>query len=155
MRRMTPLLSLLLFGCTEPPAPSASDMSSMPPVNAAMDMSACDAQNMVCDLIYIPRVGFELSTPDGLYCGDATITYQADGQTVTTMCTCSETPMPDMGAPPQTAGPGLDGCVIDPPVGETTSVTVEAPGYAPLTVDVTLSCECHPKATVRETLVPM
>ena len=104
----------------------------------------------LCDMIYIPRVPVHIynegangsrstavnDMPADYYCGPRTVSYYDEDMEVRRECPGR----PGDQTPPVPAC----ACIVDPPRGETTAITVTVPDMGMTTRDVTLDCECHP-----------
>ena len=138
------LLLLLAAVCLSACSPTSNDpdMSNTPDTSNGPCVIACDA-------VYAPIVIFDLQANGATYCGPLTISYMDAGQTVTQSCECDGN-----GKLIEQQNPyGDERCAVDPPHGETTTLTIDAPGYQTLQTDVDVACQCHPRITVNETLM--
>ncbi len=116
----------------------------------------CARDPLICDAIYIPIVTFTfIDTSTGmLYCDLATVGYSSPrcGYEHEAPCGCRDG---EMTLYPDYPHSDYMGCVLDPPAGETSTITVSAPGYRVFTQEVTLPYECHPRVHIDVMLEPL
>ena len=106
---------------------------------------------MECDAYYAPFVTFTFTdTSTGeRYCGPAEVSYRSEcGDRAETNCECA-------GGGMVISGSGFEGCHINPPEGERSTITVSAPGYRDFVQSVRLPYECHPSADMDVMLEPL
>lgn len=111
----------------------------------------CERDPLECDAIYIPFVTFiftDTSTGES-YCGPAAISFLSEcDRTGDASCECVGGFMVESGS--------MDfRCHVNPPEGETSTITVTVEGYRDFIQDVTLPWECHPTAEVDVLLEPL
>ncbi len=111
----------------------------------------CERDALECDAIHIPFVTFaftDTSTGES-YCGPATVSYHSEcGDTGEMSCDCNGEAM-------VISSSDFEGCYINPPEGERSTITVSAPGYRDFSQSLRLPYECHPTARIDVLLEPL
>ena len=111
----------------------------------------CSRDGLSCDAYYAPFVTFtftDTSTGDA-YCGPVDISYRSECDlTGERSCECN-------GEAVVISGSDFEGCHINPPEGERSTITVSAPGYRVFSQDLRLPYECHPTARIDVLLEPL
>ena len=111
----------------------------------ACNEQACPRDALVCDGVYVPYVAFTFTRADtgGSFCGPAEIDYVSHrcGQSGSASCDCVSGTMHGTGSS------GMD-CNVNPPLGETSDITVRVDGFQPFDTTVSLPYECAPRVDV-------
>jgi hypothetical protein len=102
----------------------------------------CNIQTLSCDAIYHPTLEIRTFDQRGFpLCVEGTTVHASasNGQEADTTCRCDQ---------------GSTLCWVDLTWGDSSHVTLRAPGYRPVEYDLSIPCWCHPRYSRGPHLVP-